>query len=67
MVVFLNNTQHTLSAPMTIASMIAALGITAGKGTALAVNNSVIPKAQWADYQLRDNDKVTLIRATQGG
>lgn len=67
MVVFLNNTQHAFAEPVTIAAMMETLGIETGRGMALAVNNSVIPKAQWTQHELQDNDKVTLIRATQGG
>jgi len=37
------------------------------KGIAIAVNNKVIPKTNWDNYELKDNDSVTIIRATQGG
>lgn len=37
------------------------------KGLAVAVNNTVIPKLKWAEYVLNENDKITIIRATQGG
>ena len=36
-------------------------------GIAVAVNETVIPKAQWAYYVLQSNDKVLVIKATQGG
>jgi len=37
------------------------------KGIAVAVNDIVIPKAQWESYQLQQNDAVLVIKATQGG
>lgn len=37
------------------------------KGVAIAINDAVIPKAQWSDLKLNQNDKVLFIKATQGG
>lgn len=37
------------------------------KGMAIAINDAVIPKAQWSDLKLNQNDKVLFIKATQGG
>ncbi len=37
------------------------------KGIAVALNNSVIPKINWANQQLKQNDEVLIINATQGG
>lgn len=37
------------------------------QGIAIAVNEQVIPKAEWATRLLQDKDEVLLIRATQGG
>ncbi len=42
-------------------------GINSQKGIAVAVNNAVIPKAEWQNKILNENDKITIIRATQGG
>jgi sulfur carrier protein len=36
-------------------------------GIAIAVNNQVVPRSDWTDLKLKDGDKITLIRATQGG
>lgn len=38
-----------------------------GKGRAVAVNNSVVPHAQWDSYELADGMKITVIRAVCGG
>ena len=37
------------------------------RGIAVAVNNSVIPKSEWDSYTVDSADKITIIRATQGG
>ena len=37
------------------------------KGIAVAVNETVIPKANWNSHELQHNDKVLVIKATQGG
>ena len=36
-------------------------------GIAIAVNNEVIPRKKWDDYELSDGDKVLVITATAGG
>jgi len=37
------------------------------KGIAVAVNETVVPQAQWNSYILKKNDSVLVIKATQGG
>jgi sulfur carrier protein len=37
------------------------------KGIAVAVNETVVPQAQWNNYILKQNDDVLVIKATQGG
>lgn len=37
------------------------------KGIAVAINNTVVPKANWKDHLLQDRDRILLIKATQGG
>jgi sulfur carrier protein len=36
-------------------------------GLAVAVDQTVIPSTDWPGYILRPEDKIMLIRATQGG
>ncbi|MDR8393679.1 sulfur carrier protein ThiS [Aliifodinibius sp. S!AR15-10] len=38
-----------------------------GKGTAVALNDSVVPKTKWDKQELEEDDRVEIIRATQGG
>lgn len=37
------------------------------KGIAIAVNKAVIPKINWQNHFLKQNDDVLIIKATQGG
>ena len=39
----------------------------AAEGTAIAIDNKLIPKSEWSNRTLADGDKITLIRATFGG
>ena len=36
-------------------------------GIAIAVNDVVISKKEWANYLLKNQDNVLIIKATQGG
>ena len=36
-------------------------------GIAVALNKSVVPKAKWGEIQLKNNDEIIIITATQGG
>lgn len=37
------------------------------KGIAVAINQAIVPKSEWQVRLLNPDDKVTLIKATQGG
>lgn len=36
-------------------------------GIAVAINNSIISKANWSSKQFNTNDNILIIKATQGG
>ena len=36
-------------------------------GIAVAINNEILPKQSWIEYQIKDNDNILIITATQGG
>jgi sulfur carrier protein len=38
-----------------------------GKGIAVAVNQTIITRQKWDDFQLSENDQVTLFQAIAGG
>lgn len=66
-VVFVNNQAFALTGDPTLFLVLEKNGIISQKGIAVAVNNSVIPKAEWQNKTLNENDKITIIKATQGG
>lgn len=67
MEVFVNNISKETSNNQSIQGLLDELAINAQKGAAVAINNVVIRKNEWSEYQLNENDKVTIIKATQGG
>lgn len=50
-----------------IAELVQLLNMPGTNGIALAVNEKVIPKSEWEKFELKENDKILLIKATQGG
>ena len=37
------------------------------KGSAIAVNQKIVSRSEWANYQLQENDQVSLFQAIAGG
>lgn len=37
------------------------------KGVAVAVNNQMVPRADWLDKKMAENDQVVVIKAACGG
>lgn len=52
---------------LTLAQLLENQNILFKKGIAVAVNNEVIPSSQWPAYELKDNDQIIIVTATQGG
>ncbi|MBX2906895.1 MAG: sulfur carrier protein ThiS [Taibaiella sp.] len=67
MEVLVNNKAYTLPGEATVESMLLAAGVSATNGIAVAVNSDVVPRDQWQEYKLNNNDKIMIIKATQGG
>ncbi|MGB0344693.1 MAG: sulfur carrier protein ThiS [Coraliomargarita sp.] len=51
----------------TLQSLLDELGLSARKGIAVAVNQSVVPARDWAGHALSEGDAILVIQATQGG
>jgi sulfur carrier protein len=51
----------------TLADVLPLLQIVQADGIALAVNEKVVPRGEWAGRLLQQGDRVFVIRATQGG
>ncbi|GAA0530281.1 sulfur carrier protein ThiS [Chitinophaga japonensis] len=67
MEVLVNNKLYAVQPSTTVAALLQFIQLPSAKGIAIAVNNQVIPKARWEQQTLQAADKVTIIRATQGG
>lgn len=67
MQVLVNNIAKKTIANQNITGLLNELTINAQKGAAVAINNVVVRKDEWSTHQLNENDKITIIKATQGG
>lgn len=65
--VFVNNQNCELQTGSSLALALEKKGINGARGIAVAINNHVIPRTEWNNKILTENDKITIIKATQGG
>jgi len=63
----LNNQTQVLQQKCSLQQLMDELMPQKQKGVAIAVNQTVIPKANWQKHFLHSKDDVLIIRATQGG
>lgn len=62
------NGSWTESSAGTVVELLESLGIDPNRrGIAVAVNESVVLRSQWAATPLHEGDHVEILRATQGG
>lgn len=61
-----NGTQQQFSDKSTIQKLVFKLKIDTN-GIAIAINDSVIKREKWETKELKSNDKVLIIKSTQGG
>ena len=66
MEVFINHKPIGVDTPMSLAELLAREGIPA-EGVAMAVNNRVVPRSEWAATPVEEGMKITVIRAVCGG
>lgn len=62
-----NNVVELAGEQPTLANLMQRLQFGDKKGIAVAIQDQIIPKSTWPNYTLQENDKVTIIQATQGG
>ena len=65
--VSINQKQYSFPDLGTLADVLPLLEIRQADGVAIALNEVVIPRSEWAKQVLREQDRVFVIRATQGG
>ena len=61
-----NGAPFSVPAGQTLSGLLEHLGL-AAQGIALAVNREVVPRQQWLERRLQQNDKVDIVRAIGGG
>lgn len=66
MIITVNGDRREVHEAMTVAALVDALAGGA-RGTAVAVNQEVVPRSTWAATRMRPGDVVELLRAVQGG
>ena len=67
MTIFINNKSFDLPENTILSEALKTAGINHFEGIAVAVNNHIIPKTNWDNHAVSENDSLTIIRATQGG
>jgi sulfur carrier protein len=65
--VSINQKGYSIPETGTLVDVLALLQIVQADGIAIALNEEVIPRGEWAEHVLRPRDRVFVIRATQGG
>lgn len=65
--IYLNDSEHDVSDGLTAAALIEAECGTRWEGVAVAVNDAVVPRSQWAQQALQAGDRVLIVQAVQGG
>ncbi|MDC9615119.1 sulfur carrier protein ThiS [Xenorhabdus khoisanae] len=64
--IIVNDQVMTLSTPMTVQQLLEHIQRTQS-GTALAINQTVIPRSEWHTHQVNDGDNILLFQAIAGG
>ncbi|MGZ4033548.1 MAG: sulfur carrier protein ThiS [Bacteroidia bacterium] len=65
--IYINDKSHPFEKETSLSELFQSLNMDISKGIAVALNNKVIPRAEWGNNIVNKNDKIILIKATQGG
>lgn len=66
MKILVNNKETELTQGNTLADVARQLELPA-QGVAIALNNRMVPRAQWAEQTVKDGDSLVIIKAACGG
>ncbi|MFF9847451.1 sulfur carrier protein ThiS [Streptomyces litmocidini] len=64
--VSVNGEPRELSGPLSLDALVATL-TTAPSGVAAALNETVVPRGEWATTLLGEGDRIEVLTAVQGG
>lgn len=62
----LNGTPEELTRGTTLLSLVETHAATT-RGSAAVVDGTVVPRSDWPTYEVRDGQRIELLRAVQGG
>jgi sulfur carrier protein len=65
--VFINQEKHLVQKNIVLDKLLLDIDIIEKNGIAVAINNEIISKSKWKATGFSPNDRITVIRATQGG
>jgi sulfur carrier protein len=65
--IYINDKTYALDKPQSLSDLFISLKMDVSKGIAVAINNKVMPRNDWDNSIVNINDKIILIKATQGG
>lgn len=65
--IYVNDKPTEVKQNTSINSLLKLMNIESFQGIAIGINDQVIPRNEWELNLLKENDKVLLIRASQGG
>jgi sulfur carrier protein len=65
--IYINDKEFDLIQEQPLSHVLETYALETGKGIAIAINNKIISRANWQDCIVKPNDKIIMIRATQGG
>ena len=65
--IYINDKGHAFEQTQSLTDLFHTLNLDVAKGVAVALNNKVIPRIEWSNCMINRNDKIILIKATQGG
>lgn len=61
------NGEQTSTESTTLMSFLVEKSMGSTNGIAVAINEEVVPKSEWSEKAINENDKILIITATQGG
>jgi thiamine biosynthesis protein ThiS len=66
MKIIVNGCEQNFESPVTIALLVARLGLSGGR-IAVEVNREIVPRSAHGTHELRDHDRVEIVGAVGGG
>jgi sulfur carrier protein len=64
--ILLNGQERRLPGPMTVAALLADMGL-AQRRVAVEINQEIVPRSRHAEMQLQEQDRVEIVNAIGGG